>query len=387
MRHLLLTNDFPPKIGGIQSYLWELWRRLPPEETFVATTPYRDAAAFDATQPFTVRRSREPVLLPNPVLLRRVNRMLDELAIDLVLVDPAFPLGMLAPWLDRPYGVVLHGAEVTIPGRLPASRQALGAVLRRAELVISAGHYPAAEAERCAGRSLPIVVIPPGVDTERFRPLDAAGRTAARARYGLDDDDFVVVSVSRLVPRKGMDVLIRAAARARWRQPALRVLIGGRGRDEDRLRREIVRTGAPVELVGFVADDELPALYGCADAFAMLCRSRWLGLEQEGFGIVFSEAAACGVPALCGRSGGAHEAVEHDRTGLVVDRPNHTADVASALVDMAADRQRLRTMGDAARERAVALFDYDLLATQLQQALRDCHERLAARTAPTGGTR
>ncbi len=376
MRHLLLTNDFPPKIGGIQSYLWELWRRLPAEETFVSTTPYRGAAAFDAEQSFAVTRSSEPVLLPNPVLLRRVNRLLDELAIDLVVVDPAFPLGLMAPWLSRPYGVVLHGAEVTVPGRLPGSRQALARVLRGAEVVISAGNYPAEEAERCAGGSLPLVVVPPGVDTSRFQPLDAARRSAVRQRFGLDDDDFVVVSVSRLVPRKGMDVLIRAAAQLRWRYPALRVLIGGRGRDENRLRREILGRGAPVELVGFVGDDELPELYGCADAFAMLCRSRWLGLEQEGFGIVFTEAAACGVAALSGRSGGAHEAVEHGVTGLVVDRPATTEHVAVGLRELMTDDARRTEMGLRARARAVEAFDYDRLAERLHQGIVDTYDRI-----------
>jgi len=369
VRHLLLTNDFPPKIGGIQSYLWELWRRLPADETFVLTTPYRGAAAFDAEQAFTVRRTTEPVLLPNPALLRRVNRLLDELAIDLVVVDPAFPLGLLAPWLNRPYAVVLHGAEMTVPGRLPLTGTALGAVLRRARLVISAGNYPAAEAVRCAGRELPLVVVPPGVDTARFQPIDAARRSEARKRFGLDDDDLVVVSVSRLVPRKGMDVLIGAAARLRWRRPALRVLIGGRGRDENRLRRRILASGAPVELVGFVPDDELPDLYGCADVFAMLCRSRWAGLEQEGFGIVFSEAAACGVPALCGRSGGAHEAVADGETGIVVDRPSSVVEVAAGLDRLLGDDAARTAMAARARDRVVGTFDYDLLARRLHGAL------------------
>jgi len=364
VRHLLLTNDFPPKVGGIQSYLWELWRRLPADETFVLTTPYRGAEAFDAEQAFTVRRTTEPVLLPNPALLRRVNRLLDELAI-----DPAFPLGLLAPWLNRPYAVVLHGAEMTIPGRLPLTGTALGAVLRRARLVISAGSYPAAEAVRCAGRDLPLVVVPPGVDTTRFQPVDAARRSEVRKRFGLDDDDLVVVSVSRLVPRKGMDVLIGAAARLRWRRPALRVLIGGRGRDENRLRRRILASGAPVELVGFVPDDELPDLYGCADVFAMLCRSRWGGLEQEGFGIVFSEAAACGVPALCGRSGGAHEAVADGETGIVVDRPSSVVDVAAGLDRLLGDDEARTAMAARARDRVVATFDYDLLARRLHDAL------------------
>lgn len=369
MRHLLLTNDFPPKVGGIQSYLWELWRRLPPEETFVYTTPYRGADAFDAAQPFWIERSREPVLVPNPLLLRRINRLVEQLDIDLVLVDPAFPLGLLAGGLDRPYGVVLHGAEVTIPGRMPASRAALARVLRGAQLVISAGSYPAQEAERCARGPLPIVVVPPGVDPLRFQPLDRARRLEVRKRYGLDDEDTIIASVSRLVPRKGMDTLITAAARLRWRHPSLRVLIGGRGRDEARLRRRIIETGAPVELVGFLAEEELPDFYGCADLFAMLCRTRWLGLEQEGFGIVFTEAAASGIPAVCGRSGGAHDAVEHGVGGLVIDHPSDTEAVIAALDGLLADPDRRVAMGEQARRRAIEQFDYAMLATRLHRAI------------------
>src|SRR4051812_17127872 len=150
MRHLLVSNDFPPKVGGIQSYLWELWRRLPPEETFVYTTPHRHAAAFDREQDFWLRRSREPVLLPNPFLARRVNRMAARLGVDLVVLDPGIPLGLIAGALTRPYAVVAHGAEVTVPGRLPLTGLALGRVLRGARLVVAAGHYPAAEAQRCA---------------------------------------------------------------------------------------------------------------------------------------------------------------------------------------------------------------------------------------------
>jgi phosphatidylinositol alpha-1,6-mannosyltransferase len=311
------------------------------------------------------------VLLPNPVLSRRVRALAAELAVDLVMLDPAVPLGAIGPGLGVPYGVVLHGAEVTIPGRVPGLSAVLGRVLRRAELVICAGGYPAAEAERCAGVTLPTVVIPPGVDTDRFTPSHPAERSAARQRYGLDDDDLLVTSISRLVPRKGMDTLIRAAAALRLRQPALRLLIGGRGRDEARLRRLIASTGAPAELVGFVAEEDIPAFYGCADVFAMLCRARWGGLEQEGFGIVFAEAAACGVPTVCGRSGGAEEAVEHRVTGLVVDRPSSVQATARALDDLLADARRRRVYGAAGRERAVAMFDYDRLADRLHGALAD----------------
>ncbi|MEZ5230032.1 MAG: hypothetical protein R2710_26225 [Acidimicrobiales bacterium] len=159
-RHLLVTNDFPPKVGGIQNYLLELWQRLPAEQAHVYTTPYAHAVAFDARQRFWIERSPEPVLLPSPWLARRVDRLAERLDASLVLLDPAVPLGLIGPRLHRPYGVVLHGAEVTIPGRLPGSSHALRSVLTQASLVVSAGAYALREAERCAGRSLPSVVIP-----------------------------------------------------------------------------------------------------------------------------------------------------------------------------------------------------------------------------------
>ncbi len=185
MKHLLVTNDFPPKIGGIQSLLWEWWRRLPPESFAVLTSPYQGAKEFDAAQPFRVERIREPVLLPHPLMTRRVNQLAAEFGAELVVLDPAVPLGLIGPNLALPYDVVLHGAEVTVPGRLPGSKQALGWVLRHARHIVAAGGYPAAEAELAAGRQLPITVVPPGVDVERFRPLADDERRAARASFRL----------------------------------------------------------------------------------------------------------------------------------------------------------------------------------------------------------
>ena len=125
VRHLLVTNDFPPKIGGIQNYLWELWRRLPADDVIVHTTPHDGAEAWDAAQDFTVVRSREPWLLPQPMLVRRVNQLAESYDAEVVIIDPAVPAGLIGPHLDRPYGVVLHGAEVTIPGRVPGTRLSL----------------------------------------------------------------------------------------------------------------------------------------------------------------------------------------------------------------------------------------------------------------------
>ena len=369
MKHLLVTNDFPPKVGGIQTYLWELWRRLPPDSFHVLATPYRGAAAWDALQRFPVTRTREPVLLPRPGLAGRIDALANEVGAELVVLDPALPLGLVGPRLAHPYAVVVHGAEITVPGRLPGTRSLLAHVLRGAQLVVAAGGYPAAEAQRAAGRELATVVVPPGVDPGRFRPLGPEARTAVRERFGLPAHGPLVVGVSRLVPRKGFDRLIEAAARLRARHPDLMVAIAGSGRDARRLDALVHSTNAPARLLGRVPDDDLPSLYACADVYAMLCRTRWAGLEQEGFGIVFVEAAAAGVPQLAGDSGGAAEAVEHGITGLVVRRPNEAGAVADALDRLLADPDGRARMSGAARRRAVDELSYDVLARRLAAAL------------------
>jgi len=369
MKHLLVTNDFPPKIGGIQSLLWEWWRRLPPESFAVLTSPYPGAAEFDAAQPFHIERVREPVLLPHPWMIARVDTMARNVGAQLVVLDPALPLGLIGPSLRLPYDVVLHGAEITVPGRLPVSKQTLGYVLRRARHVVAAGGYPAAEAEHAAGRKLPVTVVPPGVDTQRFQPLSEAQRADARAHFGLPGDAELVVGISRLVPRKGFDTAIRAAALLARTRPRLVLAISGGGRDEPRLRRLVDELGAPVRFLGRVGNDDLPLLYGCADVYAMLCRNRWGGLEQEGFGIVFLEAAACGVPQVAGDSGGAAEAVVDGITGLVVRRPDDPRDVAEAFERLLDDPEAARQMGRAARQRAITEFSYDVLARRLGVSL------------------
>jgi phosphatidylinositol alpha-1,6-mannosyltransferase len=370
-RHLLVTNDFPPKIGGIQSYLWELWRRLPAEDVTVLTSPHADAERFDREQPFRVLRTREPVLLPNPVLTRRVRRLAAEVGAEAVVVDPAVPLGLIGPGLGLPYAALLHGSEVTVPGRLPGTRAVLARVLKGASLLIAAGGYPAAEASRVTTALPEVVQVPPGVDTARFTPLAPIERASTRARLGLPLAGPLVLSVSRLVPRKGMDTLIEAAARlaASGRHPHLTVAIAGQGRDRPRLEHLIRKTGAPVRLLGRVPGPDLPGLYACADVFALCCRSRWAGLEQEGFGIVFLEAAAAGVPSVAGQSGGSAEAVIDGETGFVMPDPSDAGAVAEAIERLISDPGLASRQGQAARQRAADEFDYDVLAVRLQQAL------------------
>jgi phosphatidylinositol alpha-1,6-mannosyltransferase len=369
MKHLLVTNDFPPKVGGIQNLLWEWWRRLPPDSFAVLTSPHAGAESFDAAQTFEIRRVREPWLLPHPLMVRRINKMAREIGADFVVLDPAVPLGIVGPRLELPYMVVLHGAEVTVPGRLPLSRLILSRVLKNASHIIAAGEYPAAEARRAGGGSLPITVIPPGVDTQRFRPLSSDERISARREFGVRDDAELIVGVSRLVPRKGFDTLIEVAAALRTSRPRLQVLIGGGGRDAKRLQKLIDKLGAPVRMLGRVTDEQLPLLYGCADVSAMLCRSRWGGLEQEGFGIVFSEAASCGVPQIAGKSGGAADAVLDGLTGKVVQNPSDVAQVASTVAQLLDDAFLRSLMSVASRERALNTFDYDVLTKSLAQVL------------------
>jgi len=364
-RHLLVTNDFPPKVGGIQSYLWELWRRLPPDEVTVLTTPRAGAEAFDAEQPFRVVRTREPVLLPTPSLRRRIDALAAEVGAKLVVLDPALPVGRLGPSLAVPYALVLHGAEITVPGRLPGARAVLAQVLRGATHVIAAGSYPLAEAERAAGTRLPATIVPPGVDTELFHPLDDDQRRGARARLGVPSDGVLIMGISRLVPRKGFDVLIEAATQL----DGVHIGIVGAGRDRARLERRAA--GRAVTFLGRIPFADLPAAYACGDVFAMLCRNRWAGLEQEGFGIVFLEAAAAGVPSVAGASGGVRDAVDHGVTGLVVDRPHEAGAVGRALARLVGDADERRRMGAAARARAVSSFSYDGLAAQLWSALQE----------------
>jgi phosphatidylinositol alpha-1,6-mannosyltransferase len=362
MPSLLVTNDFPPKIGGIQSYLHELWRRLPAAETTVLTTPHAGAAEWDARQAFRVVRTRQRVLFPTRALTRDVDALAREIGADVVFLDPMLPLGLIGPRLaSAPYVVVAHGAEITLPASLPIARGGGRRIMHGAASVVAAGGYPARQASRIAGRDLRGVIVPPGVDTTRFRPLEAGARTATRARFGLDPDAVLVLGLSRLVPRKGFDVVIDAAVGLR--NARVQVAIAGAGRDRTRLERR-ARGHAEVHFLGRVPDDALAALYGCADVFAMCCRDRWFGIEAEGFGIVFLEAAACAVPAVAGRSGGAHEAVDDRVTGFVV-APRDTEAVRKALSALCDDPGLREQMGVAARDRAVRDYANDRLVERL----------------------
>src|SRR2546423_614921 len=248
MRHLLVTNDFPPKVGGIQTYLWELWRRLPPETFAVLTTAHRDRPAFDHAQPFRVERVPGTVLWPTPDLRRRIDRLAAQLDAGFVVLDPALPLGAVGPQLACPYLVVAHGAEIPVAGRIPVVGAILARVLRGGAGHVAGGNYAAAELARAAGRPLDVAAIPPGVDTQRFVPVPEQERPLIRRSLGLPEDGPLVVNVGRLGRPGAGGVRDRLRRGGGVRDPpggrGQRRGAGGRGPRGDGIARR--KTGHPV---------------------------------------------------------------------------------------------------------------------------------------------
>jgi len=384
-RHLLVTNDYPPKTGGIQVYLHELWRRLESGRAVVLTaSSHEGAAAFDETSDVVIERvSASTLFFPSWRAYRAIEAAIARHQPELVLLDPAWPLGLLGPRLSRPYGVILHGAEVTVPSRIPFVASSLRYVLRRATVAICAGPFPEREARRNAAETLcPVIQIPPGADTFRFRPFNLDARHAVRQSLGRRDDEFLIASWSRLVPRKGFDTLIRASAQLRGEFPHLRVILGGEGRDRARLERLAQKLGAPVTFLGHVEDKQQPRWIAACDLMVMDCRSRWFGLEQEGFGIVFVEAAACALAQVAGRSGGSHDAVRDGETGIVVSNPRSVNDLARAIASLARDDHERARLARRALEVARFDFSWDQLASELSRQLEPFdHDRRPAHLA------
>jgi len=368
-KHILITNDFPPKVGGIQSYLWELWRRLPVANFYVYTTPFPGDREFDSEQPFRTVRSTSKVLLPTPNINRNVQKLRKDIEAELIVWDPAFPLGVVAPRSRTPYALVLHGAELAIPGKIPILKSFLANTLKKASLIICAGNYPAEEAERIAKQSLPLAIIPPGVDIERFRPATPLEKEKIRKDLEIPNTSPVLLTLTRLVPRKGIDILIKAVKILKKDYPELLLLIAGSGRDLQRLKDLAKDSKETIRFLGEISEAALPDLYRASDIFCMPCRSRWGGLEQEGFGIVFLEAAASGIPQIAGKSGGSADAVLNNETGLVINNPKDPRQLAQSIEKLLKDSEKLKRMGLDARKRTEDYFSYDQLSKSLIDAL------------------
>lgn len=368
-RVLLVTNDFPPRIGGVQRYEWNVLQPLPPDRVAVLAPNWEGWREHDRAQPIPVHRWPAGFMWPSDDLARRVRGLALEHRADLVLFGQGLPLALLGPAVRAsgiPYAVLTHGVEPWM-ARLPVTRQALGRALGGAAAVTAISRYTEAAVRRALPPTVPLALVPPGVDEGRFSP--AQDGTAMRERLGIGGRPCVLC-ISRLVPRKGQDVLIRGLATVRRLVPDAILVIAGGGPYADRLRAMAI--GEPpgsVVFAGEVPDEELPALYAACDVFAMPCRSRWGGLEVEGFGIVFLEAAASGKPVVAGRSGGAAEAVADGETGLLVEGREPKA-VALAVAKLLRNADLARQMGEAGRARVEADFTWRRQAGRLAEVLR-----------------
>ena len=371
-RTLIVTNDFPPRQGGIQSFVYGLAIRQPPGSVVVYASDYPGAAAFDAAQPFPVLRHPSRLLVPTPAARRRTVAALREFECTAVWFGAAAPLGLLAPAL-RSAGAqrivaTTHGHEAGW-AVLPGARQALRRIGAGCDVVTYLGEYFRRRLESTAGRGAELVQLTPGVDTELFRP-DVDG-TAVRERYRLAGRP-VVVCVSRLVPRKGQDTLIHAlpSVRRQVRDATLLFVGAGRYREElERLAGSVDVTDSVV-FTGAVAHDELPAHFAAGDVFAMPCRTRRAGLDVEGLGIVFLEASATGLPIVVGDSGGAPDAVRDGETGFVVDGRDVGA-VADRLIRLLDDAALRKQMGAAGRAWVEREWRWDVLADRLHALLNE----------------
>ncbi len=372
-QHLLLTNDFPPKRGGIQNYLYELWSHLDPGSFSVFTTETgREDRVFDRAQSFEIVRVRGP-LLPTPALRRRVMAHAARTNTDLICVDPIFPLGLAAPHLGLPYLLLGHGAEITVPAVVAPLRKAMARSMAGAVGIITSGSYPQRVVEELVTRSgltaPPTFSIAPSVDLDYFRPPNGDERREARRELGVGESEVVVLFVSRLVPRKGADRLLQALGHSTLSGRKVCAVLVGEGRDRRRLERIALRNGIDARFTGAVSRRSLRSLYHAADLFAMLCRDRWFGLEQEGFGIVFLEAQACGLPVVAGRSGGSPDAVLEGRTGVVVQSPGSVPLVTKELDRLLMAEDLRAEMGHAARRWVSEEFRIGDAAQQLQTIL------------------
>ncbi|MFD4406389.1 glycosyltransferase family 4 protein [Nocardia sp. NPDC058499] len=369
-RTLLVTNDFPPRPGGIQSYLQAMTGQLPPDDLVVYAPRWRGDShtRFDAQQPFQVVRHPTSLMLPTPAVARRARKLLRSEGCETVWFGAAAPLALLSPLLRRAGAERIvastHGHEVGW-SMLPAARQALRVIGENTDIVTYVSKYTRRRFAAAFGPDAALEHLPPGVDTEKFRP-DPAARAELRQRYNLGDRP-TILCLSRLVPRKGQDVLLIAMRWIRERIPGAVLVIAGSGPYEDRLRglADALGLGDDVVFTGRVPAAELAAHHTIADVFAMPTRTRGAGLDVEGLGIVYLEASASGVPVVAGMSGGAPETVLDGETGRVVD--GRRADqVAEAIGDILADRDAAATMGAAGRAFVDQHWRWDTLGTRLR---------------------
>ena len=346
---LVVTNDFPPRRGGIQFFVHALAMRLPPADVVVYAPAWPDAARFDAELPFPVVRHPTSLMLPVPSVARRAESILRREGCDTVVFGAAAPLGLLAPGLRKAGArrliAITHGHEAGWAA-LPGARALLRRIGDSVDTVTYLGEYTRVRLARALSPAAAarMTRLTPGVDTSEFRP--GAGGQAVRERWGLSGRP-VVICVSRMVRRKGQDTLIRAWPLVLATTPGATLLLVGDGPYRARLERLARHLGVDGSVVfsGAVPRAELPGYYDAGNVFAMPCRTRRGGLDVEGLGMVFLEAAATGLPVVGGDSGNSADAIRDGETGYVVPGPS-VADLADRLNRLLTDPGAAKAMGD-----------------------------------------
>jgi phosphatidyl-myo-inositol dimannoside synthase len=371
VRTLWLTNDLPPRPGGIEQFLANLLRRADPDEALVLGPAAAGAETFDPAEPYEVRRLPTRRVLPTSATLRQVRAASDRHRPDVIVLGAAWPLGELAGALRRDPGVpvvaLTHGHEAGfaavglgwLVGRATRELAAVTTISEHTERAL-APHLRAARTRR----------IPPGVDVSSFSP--AVDGTPMRERWGVPADAPVVGCVSRLVRRKGQDTLLAAWPRIRAAVPEAWLVLVGTGPLERRLRATVADLGPDPNVVvaGPVGWHELPATYAALDVFAMPCRTRLAGLDVEGLGIVYLEAQASGVPVVAGGSGGAPETLLPGRTGEVVDGRDPDA-VAEAVAALLGDGTRRARFAEAGRTWTVEHWSWEVISARFRDLLEE----------------
>lgn len=373
-RTLVITNDFPPRAGGIQSFVHSLVVRQPLGSVVVYAADWHGAAEYDAGQPFPVYRHSRTMMLPDPTVLARARQLARREGCDRVLFGASAPLGLLGPALRR-RGInrivgLTHGHESGW-AVLPGAKLLLRRIGDAADTITYLGEYTrrriAAALSPSAARSMRRLV--PGVDGEVFNPRNRAQGLEIRRQVGLADRQ-VIVCISRLMPRKGQDTLIGALPAIRRRAPDAALLIVGGGPSRKRLEQLVdeARLRQHVVITGSVPWDQIPFHYAAGDVFAMPCRTRERGLDVEGLGMVYLEASATGLPVVAGDSGGAPDAVRPGKTGLVVSGGS-VAQTAQAVSQLLADQALAAQFGRAGRAWVEADWQWSTSADRLTDLL------------------
>jgi phosphatidylinositol alpha-1,6-mannosyltransferase len=372
MKTLVVTNDFPPRVGGINGYVAELMRRFPPDEVVVFASDWPGAAEFDAVYPQKVVRWPFRSMYPTAPVRERVEELVRQERPDILLFGAAAPLALMGKAIQRhtdvPYATFTHGVEVWA-GQVPVTRALLGSVARGAALVMGVSQWAVDQLQHVVGSIPRVELLPPGIDRTRFNP--GVSDAAVRARHGLDGHQ-VICCVARLTLRKGQDKVIRALPWIAPEFPEVRFLIVGTGPDDDRLKSlaHRKRVADRVIFAGEVPFEVLPQYFRAGDVFAMPCRTRKLGLEVEAFGLALLEASAVGRPCVAGDSGGAPEAVVHGETGFIVDG-NEVDEVAEAIVELLGQPEKAAKLGAAGADRVHRDFTWEALSSRLRGLLID----------------